>query len=230
MLFPELDLLRVLVVANEPTEGLAAAARLDGLTGPISVGTALPDSMAMSLRLREPALILSIGPIDLSQHDPPVVALVEDSEEGRRAFEFGARGVLLRGADPSRIEAALRAVEAGLRVVGDGLELPPAAHSDSSEGFAISHEAPVLTPREREVLDLLAEGLSNRDIAAELEVSERTAKFHVAGLLKKLDARTRTEAVVRAARKGLLLLHSTVAERSTAPEAASGTAANRARG
>ncbi len=230
MLFPELDLLRVLIVANEPTEGLAAAARLDGLGGPISVGTALPDSMAMSLRLREPALILSIGPIDLSEHDPPVVALVEDSEEGRRAFGFGARGVLLRGAEPSRIEAALRAVEAGLRVVGDGLELPPAAATDASDAAAISEAAPGLTPREREVLGLLAEGFSNREVAAALEVSERTAKFHVAALLKKLDARTRTDAVVRAVRKGWLLLHSTVAERSPAPEAASGTATTLARG
>lgn len=64
----------------------------------------------------------------------------------------------------------------------------------------------VLTPREAEVLGLLAEGLSNKLIADRLKVSDHTAKFHVNSILNKLGAETRTEAVVLAARRGLLML------------------------
>jgi DNA-binding CsgD family transcriptional regulator len=64
----------------------------------------------------------------------------------------------------------------------------------------------LLTAREREVLELVANGLSNRQIAQALGVSEHTAKFHVASLLEKLDADTRADAVARAARRGLLTL------------------------
>jgi DNA-binding NarL/FixJ family response regulator len=73
-----------------------------------------------------------------------------------------------------------------------------------------SRTAPVdsltLTPREAEVLALIAEGLSNKLIADRLKISEHTAKFHVNALLTKLSAETRTEAVVLAARRGLLML------------------------
>ncbi len=66
--------------------------------------------------------------------------------------------------------------------------------------------AEALTPREREVLQLLAEGLANRAIAQRLAISEHTVKFHVNAILGKLNAQSRTEAVVRAARLGLLIL------------------------
>ncbi len=64
----------------------------------------------------------------------------------------------------------------------------------------------VLTPRETEVLQLLAQGLSNRKIAARLAVNERTVKYHVSAILAKLDARNRTEAVMRAIEHGLVSL------------------------
>ena len=63
-----------------------------------------------------------------------------------------------------------------------------------------------LTKREHEVLKLLAEGLSNRSIAVQLEISEHTVKYHVNSILRKLGAQSRTEAVVRATRSGLILL------------------------
>jgi DNA-binding NarL/FixJ family response regulator len=66
--------------------------------------------------------------------------------------------------------------------------------------------AEVLTPREQEVLQLLAEGLPNKTIADRLYISEHTVKFHVNAILSKLGAQSRTEAVVRATRLGLLLL------------------------
>jgi DNA-binding NarL/FixJ family response regulator len=62
----------------------------------------------------------------------------------------------------------------------------------------------VLTPRESEVMTLLAEGLSNKEIAVKLEISEHTAKFHVNSILQKMGAQKRVEAVVRAAKMGLI--------------------------
>jgi DNA-binding CsgD family transcriptional regulator len=66
---------------------------------------------------------------------------------------------------------------------------------------AVEDGTPPLTPREREVLELLAVGLSNREIGQALQISAHTAKFHVQGVLEKLDATSRTEAAVRAARR-----------------------------
>lgn len=80
--------------------------------------------------------------------------------------------------------------------------IQPAPTQETSDSALVE----ALTPREREVLELLAEGLSNKDIGRALGISEHTAKFHVNALLGKLDAQTRTEAVVRALRLGLLHL------------------------
>lgn len=101
--------------------------------------------------------------------------------------------------------AALLADVPGLRLVADGeasdvrLVAPDPAHPP------ISGEA-VLTPREQEVLRLLAEGSSNKEIARRLGISAHTAKFHVGQLLDKLDATGRTDAVAQAARLGVIQL------------------------
>ncbi len=115
------------------------------------------------------------------------------------ALRSGARGALLRGADAESIAAALLAAARGLTVLdgdlaGDLIRLPAAAPSEP------------LTPREREALALLAEGLSNKAIAARLGVSEHTAKFHVNAILGKLGVESRAEAIVQAARMGLVVL------------------------
>jgi DNA-binding NarL/FixJ family response regulator len=95
-----------------------------------------------------------------------------------------------------------------------GLVTTPAAATPAGRGAAGGSEAAAaslapsepLTPRELEVLQLLAEGLANKMIAARLHISEHTAKFHVASIMMKLGAASRTEAVTQAARRGLLLL------------------------
>lgn len=128
----------------------------------------------------------------------PVVALLSDPILAREALNRGARGVLPRLADPQRLLASLRAVAAGLRVLDD-VGLPSAP--------TVFMMPPVnLTAREREVLDLMAQGIGNRDVGKELGISEHTAKFHVHAILDKLGAMTRTEAVVLAARSGLLTI------------------------
>ncbi|HMK93517.1 MAG TPA: response regulator transcription factor [Thermoleophilia bacterium] len=100
-----------------------------------------------------------------------------------------------------RLAAALSAAARGLVVLDDALEgmLPRTREVEE----ALPEQ---LTPREREVLGLLAEGLSNKAIASRLGISDHTAKFHVNAILGKLGAETRTEAIVHAVRLGLILL------------------------
>lgn len=130
-----------------------------------------------------------------------IVAVVPD---GRAAAEMASSGVsaVARDAEAGRIAAALLAASQGLVVID-------AAFADdviAAQPVALDAMTDPLTPREREVLELLATGLSNRRIAGELGISEHTAKFHVNGILAKLGATTRTEAVVLAARAGVLML------------------------
>jgi two-component system nitrate/nitrite response regulator NarL len=130
----------------------------------------------------------------------PTLALVRDTEEALDALHAGARGVLLRSVDAERLLAALRALASGVAV------LEPTLLRALLAGRVTPADALTLTPRETEVLDLMAEGLSNKLIADQLKISEHTAKFHVNAILSKLGAGTRTEAVVVAARRGLLML------------------------
>lgn len=109
-------------------------------------------------------------------------------------------GLLLRDAQPDQLAAALAAVGQGLIVFDPLLAALPV--SDTIP------EAPVspLTAREREVLQLLAEGLANKHIALRLGISDHTVKFHVNAIMGKLNAQSRTDAVVRATRLGLIML------------------------
>lgn len=130
------------------------------------------------------------------------LVLLADGADAQAALAAGAMGVMLREFDGPRLLAALRAAYHGLCVIDltiatsllPTLPQPPQAS-----------KAP-LTAREREVLQLVADGLSNRRIGARLHVSEHTVKFHVNAILEKLDADSRTQAVVTAVRRGLLWL------------------------
>jgi two-component system nitrate/nitrite response regulator NarL len=130
----------------------------------------------------------------------PVLVLVRDAEEALEALHAGALGVLLRSVDGERLLAALRALASGVAVFEPGLLRGLVA------GRVTPADTLTLTPRETEVLNLMAEGLSNKLIADHLKISDHTAKFHVNAVLNKLGAGTRTEAVVLAARRGLLML------------------------
>jgi DNA-binding NarL/FixJ family response regulator len=112
---------------------------------------------------------------------------------------------LARDAEPRRIVAAVRAVAAGL-VALDPEFATSALGSQATGPLPGASEADELTAREREVLTLVAIGLTNKAIAQRLSISDHTVKFHVASLLAKLDAESRTEAVHVAARRGLLTL------------------------
>jgi DNA-binding NarL/FixJ family response regulator len=117
----------------------------------------------------------------------------------------GARGILLEDAGSEALAAALKAVTQGMLVI-HGSVADAALPSALSTNAAADGEVEALTPREAEVLNLIAEGLPNKTIAARLSISEHTVKFHVNAILTKLGAQSRTEAVVRATRLGLIAL------------------------
>ncbi len=147
----------------------------------------------------------------LAELPVPAVVLVGEEEDAATALAAGARGALLRTSDPASLWAALVAVRAGLTVLDGGfapaaLAGDPAGPAPPGLGPARSAGGGELTAREREVLALLSRGLSNKQIAQRLAISDHTAKFHVNGILSKLGAATRTEAVVIAARQGLVAL------------------------
>jgi DNA-binding NarL/FixJ family response regulator len=121
------------------------------------------------------------------------------------ALRAGARAVLPSDVPPHQLVAALEAAAAGLIVVhpAEVNAMFPAAEPASR---SIAELAEPLTPRESEVLQMLASGLANKEIAARLVISEHTVKFHVASILGKLGAASRTEAVALGIRRGLVLL------------------------
>ena len=143
----------------------------------------------------------------------PIILLVENSARRiSQALPPGVRAILPRNVTPAEIAGAIEGVSAGLYVF----------HPSDVDSISMlrPREAPVaevapelaeplvepLTPREIEVLQLLSEGLGNKEIASRLNISEHTAKFHVASIMGKLGAMSRTEAVTLGIRHGLVMI------------------------
>jgi two-component system nitrate/nitrite response regulator NarL len=130
-------------------------------------------------------------------HGAVPTVVLSDEPLTSRLFRRGVHAILPRDAAAEQIVAALYAVSAGL------IAVPVEASALVAQATA-EFEVENLTPREMETLEMLAEGLSNKQIAARLQISEHTAKFHVNSILGKLGAGTRAEAVMRGLRSGLL--------------------------
>jgi two-component system nitrate/nitrite response regulator NarL len=182
---PAPDALRVLVMSNAP---LVRAGLM----------TMLGAYRDLELTEAGPADVI-LGDEIVPDADLPTLILVRDAAAAASALAGGARGVLPRNAAPRRMHAALHAVAESELVVDETF-----AHVLLRRARpAVAMIAP-LTRREREVLPLLAAGMTNKEIASRLGVTDHTVKFHVNGILGKLGAVTRTEAVVEAARRGLI--------------------------
>jgi len=140
---------------------------------------------------------------ELPESAAAVILLSDDPQWAAEALRAGARAVLPRELTAAEMVAAVEAAATGLVVLHpqDLDALLPAAPSSLP-----SRPVEQLSPREIEVLGMMAEGIANKEIAARLAISEHTAKFHVASIMGKLHAGTRTEAVMLGVRMGLILV------------------------
>jgi NarL family two-component system response regulator LiaR len=185
-----LDLQDDMVVAGEAgsaEQALALVPQLD------------PDIVVMDLQLPGMSGIEAVKRLQLTHPRVKVVVLTSFAGQDSvlPAVRAGVAGYLLKDVGPSELADALRAVHAG------GAQLHPQVAATVLQSVAESARDP-LTPRENEVLRLVARGLSNRLIARELALSEKTVKAHVSAVLAKLGVTDRTQAALYAVRSGLV--------------------------
>ncbi len=193
----------VLVVSADPLARSGLAALVAGIPELSLAGEAGPLEAARVEAARAPAVVLwDVGAFAGGEgmFSAPVVALASDAGQAGTALRAGARSVISRSAAPEVVAAAVLSTDRGLAVLDPELAGSFVRPPDRAVGTE------PLTPREREVLALLAEGLANKAIAARLGISDHTAKFHVNAILAKLGVDSRAEAIVRAARLGLVVL------------------------
>lgn len=181
-------------IADSPAALLALAERHDldvVLSGEVPAAELLADWQD---RHRRPAWIVFLAKAD--------------EQKSLEALGAGASAVLSRSADPTEIVAVIRALASGFIVLQRPLLVAlldqSAAAAEPSNRDADG--TPRLTAREIEVLAALADGASNKEIARRLDISFHTVKFHVAAILDKLEAESRTEAVVKASQLGIVML------------------------
>jgi DNA-binding NarL/FixJ family response regulator len=151
-------------------------------------------------------LLNALEDAELAQ-EYPVIVLSEQPKTAwlSKALRAGVRAVLPRDVAPEQLRAALEAASAGLVIIHPS-ELDTVFSATVGPSAPLDELLEPLTRREREVLQMLAAGLANKEIAARLAISDHTVKFHVASILGKLGASTRTEAVSAGIRRGLVML------------------------
>lgn len=191
-----LDHVDDLTVVGEADDGRAA---IDQLNVAARHGD-FPDVVLMDLMMPR------LGGIEATEHLKKsypelhviILSTFDDSKNVRDALEAGASGYIRKDSQPDEIIQAIRSAMAG------GLALDPrVARNLTQKLMAPPSEIDLLSPREREVLALVGQGMSNRDIAEKLYISERTARSHVSNVLTKLGFTSRTQAALWAVNEGL---------------------------
>jgi two-component system, NarL family, response regulator YdfI len=211
--------IRVFIVAASPLIRAGLQSMLTGSRTDIAGSATDLESASSQLVDAEPDVVLIEIAADAHEE---LLNVLEDTEIAReyavivlseqpkadwlsRALRAEVRAVLPREVTPEQVSAALEAAAAGLVVVhpSEVNAVVPAPAALSSPARELPEP---LTPREGEVLQMISAGLGNKEIAGKLSISEHTVKFHVASILGKLGASTRTEAVSIGIRHGLVLL------------------------
>jgi len=205
------DSIRVLVVDDHPVVRQGLKSMLDGESGIGIVGMASggqeglqlakklnPDVVLLDLRMPDMGGVEVIVALRNAKLESRVLILTnyQLDEDIFNALEAGALGYLLKTSSQEEVVDAIRVVSQGKRRIPAALAMRLAERVGRSS----------LSNREQEVLELVAEGLTNKEIARKLYISEITARNHVISLLAKLNAKDRTEAAIIAVRRGLVRL------------------------
>ncbi len=200
--------LRVLILSDDALARAGLAAILNEQDGiEVAAQVAAPADLRDALELYAPDVVVwdwngeSVERLNELAEGSRVLALIRDDTAIHSLGSAPPRGILRRDASAAKIVTALQSIAQGLTVIEPDflVQVAPARMLDEPP-------AEELTPREMQVLQLLARGLANKTIAQELGISEHTVKFHVNAILGKLGAQSRTDAVVRAMRLGLVTL------------------------
>lgn len=210
-------MMRVLIIDDHPIfrHGLALSLAETGDIAVCGEGASADEALALAQSLHPDILLLDLSmpggglailPLLVQQNPGLRVAVLtasEDSEDVMRALQAGAAGYLLKGVGARTLAEALRAIMRGegyveptlaariLSEMGSETELAEDPQNAGRERLLA-----LLTPREREVLRLVAAGCSNKEVARRAEMQEKTVKHHMTRILQKLNARNRTEAAM----------------------------------
>ncbi len=197
---------KVLIVAENPLARMGLAALLANQAELSITGqTTASNNLLAELEVYCPDVIAwdwGWGAAPELPGNVPVVALLKEASQAAEAWSAGARGLLLGSTDAESLTAALVAATYGLAVMEPQLPGELAQLDNRQQDTPVEN----LTAREMEVLQLLAEGLPNKIIASRLNITDHTVKFHVNAIMTKLGVQSRTEAVVRATKLGLIIL------------------------
>ena len=207
--------LRVVVGDDHPMVRYGIRAVLAPVEEVLLVGEAADgDELVALVRAEKPDVVLTdlampgrdgidaIRALHVSDPDLPVLVLTmhADDDSVFAALRAGARGYLIKGADGTELVRAIQTVAAGDAVYGAAIANRIVAHLT---GAPRAEKFPELTDREREVLELMADGLRNHAIAEQLGLSEKTVRNHVSNVLLKLQVPDRTAAAIKAREAGL---------------------------
>jgi two-component system, NarL family, response regulator len=202
---------RVLIVDDHPVVRFGLAAIISLQSDMVVVGEAgsgedacamcaaqPPDVVLMDLRLPGMSGVHAIQTIRKTNADVRFIVLTtyDGDEDIRRALDAGAQAYLLKAMSHVEVTAAIRKVHSGARVIPESVSKALAERRPQSQ----------LSSREVEVLELIANGFSNKEIGKALGITEATVKWHVNLILNRLDVADRTEAIVTALQRGILHL------------------------
>jgi DNA-binding NarL/FixJ family response regulator len=207
--------IRVLIGADNLLARAGLSALLDSQRDCLVVGQTTMSNLVNDVSIyRADVLLVDLGwqtadslqnLSQIAENDLPIVVLIANENDTAIVFNtlntFESYGLLLNETDADLVMIALQTVYKGLLVIDPALSsvlMNPIIRPESLEER--------LTDRENEVLQLLSQGLTNKAIAHQLGITDHTVKFHVNAIMTKLSAQSRTEAVVRATRAGLIIL------------------------